>query len=90
MERDFSKYSDIELERKLAKIDENIGFINTFYEDASKKYSKLVTKRWVSPLKILGVKKEMDQFNISSNFLEEYRQLILEEISQRKENKNKI
>lgn len=80
---DLQKFSKKELSHEIAKCSDNIKFLEQRKFAALSIYNKLLSKRFIRPVKLAEAKTAVDEFEISRKLVDGYSCLLLDESNRR-------
>jgi|GEM_PF-1865031 hypothetical protein len=88
MNNDLTKLSQKELEEKKRKIFESADCILELNASRTNEYNRKVQKRWVNPVKLLSLKRQLDLLSSAHDLLNEYSRTLTDESNRRMANSN--
>jgi len=83
MNNDLSKLSDHEIRIRKEDILQAENLIGHIFREKRSAYNKLIQKRWANPVKILTLKREMDDLEKAQYLLNEYSRTLTDESNRR-------
>lgn len=86
MNNDLTKLSENEISIRQKDYIQASSALRSLYGEKKSLYNKLLNRRWVSPLKILDLKREMDNLEKASYLLNEYSMTLTDEMNTRSQN----
>lgn len=80
---DLNKFSKKELQDEIAKCSDNTVFLIHELSKITAVYNKLLTRRFVRPIKLATAKRNMDEYEIAKKITDKYSRLLLDESNSR-------